>query len=304
MAGAFLIAILLCILDRRAESSWRKKHHLPEETEQRSTVSEICKNTTKLNRMYWNLVALSTLVYMSWQVVTTCSSSYMAERMKREVTEPQRVRERVGFILALQSGINMIATPLLGWFIDKHGRRVLLLGLALILLLLCMFSLMLFHPLVPMVLFGICTSVFSAALWPTVFLLVDERYFSTAYGVLTSANNVGLSVAPMIISRFRTREGDYGQVFLVFTVFVIIAFLIFLDFRRADSRHKNSLDGGNQKKIKKELEDEATTEGNHQEEIKHAHVELSIRKSPTVEESYEFVEAPNGISPVTISKEN
>ncbi len=55
------------------------------------------------------------------------------------------------------------------------------------------------YPLVPLVFLGIVYSIYAAALWPSIALVIEPRYQATAYGVVTAVQNLGLAVAPMII---------------------------------------------------------------------------------------------------------
>jgi MFS family permease len=52
---------------------------------------------------------------------------------------------------------------------------------------------------VPSVLLGISYSTYSAILWANVALVVPEKTFGTAYGLLAVIQNVGSTVAPYIV---------------------------------------------------------------------------------------------------------
>lgn len=54
-------------------------------------------------------------------------------------------------------------------------------------------------PVVPLVLLGICYSIYASALWPSVALVIEPQFHATAYGVVTAVQNLGLAVAPMAI---------------------------------------------------------------------------------------------------------
>ncbi len=114
---------------------------------------------------------------------------------------------RGGFYASLASMSTMLFTPLFGLFVDKKGRRSLIMILG---------SLLLFpahtllgttniHPIVPFVLMGISFSLVPAALWPAVPILVREKYLGTAYGIIGWIQNIGLSVFPWLAGKLVDR---------------------------------------------------------------------------------------------------
>eukprot|EP01017_Pseudomicrothorax_dubius_P038625 TRINITY_DN581_c0_g2_i5.p1 TRINITY_DN581_c0_g2~~TRINITY_DN581_c0_g2_i5.p1 ORF type:complete len:444 (-),score=38.55 TRINITY_DN581_c0_g2_i5:359-1690(-) len=234
--GSFIATILLCGLDYLAERQWKDTTKKDEKV----TLKEICRGTMQFPPMYWSLAVISTLVYMCWQLIQTCSSSYMSDVFSHNDLTPAEIRQNVGFLLALQSFIGMVLTPLFGCFIDRYGKRVILLGLALIVLLACLLLFIVTHPIFPMILFGLTTSIFSATLWPTVNLIVKDKYFSTSYGVLSSINNIGLSLSPVIISRYKGKDASYVNLFFLFSCLCVLAFMFYIDFIRRDYYRKSN----------------------------------------------------------------
>jgi len=62
-------------------------------------------------------------------------------------------------------------------------------------------------PIPYMILLGVAYSIFAAALWPCVPALVDRQYRATAYGVLTVAMNIALTVAPIFVGLLMDKGG-------------------------------------------------------------------------------------------------
>jgi ABC-type transport system involved in cytochrome c biogenesis permease subunit len=93
-------------------------------------------------------------------------------------------------------------------------------------------------PVLPLIGQGIAYSLFAAVLWPSVTLVVEERLTGTAFGVMTSIQNIGLALFPMLIATIYNNSDEryipHVELFFVAcaTVGSICSFgLIFLDRR-------------------------------------------------------------------------
>lgn len=92
-------------------------------------------------------------------------------------------------------------SPLMGGVIDRIGLRAVLNVFAAMAIVgvHAMMAYSTVTPIVPLVLLGICYSIYASALWPSVALVIEPQYHATAYGVVTAVQNLGLAVAPMAI---------------------------------------------------------------------------------------------------------
>jgi len=92
-----------------------------------------------------------------------------------------------------------LLAPFLGAAIDRVGLRAAL-TLASSVLIVAVHVCLAFtdvYPVVPLVILGICYSVYASALWPSVALVTEPAYHATAYGVVTAVQNFGLAVVPL-----------------------------------------------------------------------------------------------------------
>jgi len=91
-------------------------------------------------------------------------------------------------------------TPFFGRLVDLHGRRATLMiaGSAMLLLSHLTLSLTTLTPYLAMFILGIAFSLVPAAMWPGVAVVVDEKRLGTAYGLMTSIQNLGLFAFPML----------------------------------------------------------------------------------------------------------
>jgi MFS family permease len=99
-------------------------------------------------------------------------------------------------------GISAVLSPILGGVIDRVGQRATLAVVAssVVMLAHLYMALTLWTPIVALVLLGVAYSVYAAALWPSIALVVPELYHGTAYGLVTAVQNLGLALTPILVS--------------------------------------------------------------------------------------------------------
>jgi len=119
--------------------------------------------------------------------------------------------ERAGKVMSIPYLISSLSSPLLGHMVDKVGRRAMLATLASAILLIVHLSLALtnWSPIGPMILQGTAYSLYAAVLWPSVPLTVLKKYTGSAYGTITSIQNMGLALFPLVIASIYNRNGNY-----------------------------------------------------------------------------------------------
>ena len=76
------------------------------------------------------------------------------------------------------------------------------------------FSMLRLQPSLPAPFFSY--SIYAAALWPSVALIVDEELCGTAYGVVTAIQNLGLAVVPLIVGQQFFTQNNYTNAEWVF----------------------------------------------------------------------------------------
>ena len=115
-------------------------------------------------------------------------------------------------------------------------------------------------PVLPLVGQGIAYSFYAAVIWPSVPLTVEKKYTGTAFGVITSVQNIGLSIFPLIIAFIYSASGNryipYVELFFMSCagVGVIIGSIL----NRLDRRYGGKLNGiaGDERGVDESREDE------------------------------------------------
>jgi len=97
----------------------------------------------------------------------------------------------------------IVFTPIFGWFVDRRGKRatVMVYGSAMILVGHLTLALTHITPYLAMFILGISLSLVPSAMWPAVARIVEEKRLGTAYGIMTSIQNLGLFAFPILAGR-------------------------------------------------------------------------------------------------------
>lgn len=76
-----------------------------------------------------------------------------------------------------------------------------------------------YEGLIPMVCIGIAYSIYAAALWPMIPIVIKEEYLGTAFGITIAIQNAGLGFGPNVVGALQGLSSDFKPV-LVFFMFV------------------------------------------------------------------------------------
>lgn len=97
-------------------------------------------------------------------------------------------------------------TPLLGNYLDRHGKGATMLIFGALLMIVCHLTFTFVLPAFPskllaygaIILLGISFSLVPAALWPSVPKIMETRYLGSAYSLIFWIQNIGLCLFPML----------------------------------------------------------------------------------------------------------
>jgi MFS family permease len=145
----------------------------------------------------------------------------------------------------------IVFTPIFGKFVDKRGKRASLMfyGSAMLFIAHLVLSLTHITPYVAMFIIGIGFSLVPAAMWPAVARIVEEKRLGTAYGIMTSIQNLGLFAFPIIAGKITdvvnkgvtnemlnngTATLDYTYTIIMFAGLGIIGFIFAYLLKRED----------------------------------------------------------------------
>jgi MFS family permease len=190
-----------------------------------------------------------------WLLVATCVAFYSVIFPFRSTFAIKYLEEAQGFTLDAASTLNShvflaaaFATPIFGLLLDRMGRNALLLVMGSLLLPLSFLVL----TGVPggaglsTALLGVSFSFLPAVLWPTVVRYSPPEHLGTAYGLMTTLQNLGLFAANLAAGRINDASGasaanprGYEPMLWFFGLLSLVAFLctVLLWWReRADAK--------------------------------------------------------------------
>jgi len=148
----------------------------------------------------------------------------------------------------------IVFTPIFGKFVDKRGKRATLMfyGSAMLFIAHLILSLTYITPYIAMFIIGIGFSLVPAAMWPAVARIVEEKRLGTAYGIMTSIQNLGLFAFPIIAGKITdvankgitnemltagTATLDYTYTIIMFAGLGLVGFLFAYLLKREDKRN-------------------------------------------------------------------
>ena len=187
-------AIVYWIMEVQAEKNFRLG--------EASTDKVVFRDLFNLGVSYWYIVALCVTFYSAIFPFQTFAVKFFMEAHGTS-------REFGGFLSSTLTLFAMIATPLFGLWVDRIGKRALLMMFG-SLLLIPVYLMMAYSHVslyVPMFLMGVAFSLIPAVMWPSVAYIVDQSKLGTAYGLMTMIQNIGLFGFNLMVGW----ANDYGH---------------------------------------------------------------------------------------------
>jgi MFS family permease len=186
--------VIYWILEVQAERNFRLG--------EASTDKVVFADLFKFGVSYWYIVALCVTFYSAIFPFQTFAVKFFIEAHGTS-------REFGGFLSSMLTAFAMVFTPLFGLWVDRVGRRALLMMLGSVLLVpvYLMMAYTRVNLYVPMAMMGVAFSLIPAVMWPSVAYIVDQSKLGTAYGLMTMIQNIGLFGFNLLIGW----ANDYGH---------------------------------------------------------------------------------------------
>jgi MFS family permease len=219
---------------------------------------------------YWYIVALCVTFYSGIFPFETFAYKFFMDA--HHVT-----REAGGDLVGMLTLFTMFGTPALGLFVDKIGKRALLMMFGSVLLIPVYLMSAYIHSssyvtvylpstadghfafvghhlppilLITMAMMGTAFSLIPAVMWPSVAYLVDQPKLGTAYGLMTMIQNIGLAGFNLVIGWANdyshagpTNPGGYNLGMWIFSILGFLGlFFAFLLRRRELGPHGHGLE--------------------------------------------------------------
>ncbi|OMJ89248.1 hypothetical protein SteCoe_8636 [Stentor coeruleus] len=205
----------------------KKKDHLLKDSEKNEAVeSEKFKfrDIKKLTINYWlviiNYLATASVVYC----FSNITSGYFQIRFGYDEVH-------AGNIMSAVFGVCALLSPIIGYIVDKIGKRLIMIVVADFFIMSAHILFILtpdgsepIHPIFYLIFIGLAYSVHSTALWSALPFTVEEKILGTAYGGSYSLANIGFFIVPLIVGSLQETKTMHGY-FWVGIFFIILAFI-------------------------------------------------------------------------------
>ena len=139
---------------------------------------------------------------------------------------------------------SMVLAPFAGQLVDKIGRRATLMIIGSLLMIPAHLLMGITHiyPAWPMIALGAAFVLVPAAMWPSVPLIVPEERVGTAYGLMTTIQNIGLALFPFLNGELRDLTHTYTSSMLMFASLGFFGLIFAILLKRADAKEGGRLE--------------------------------------------------------------
>jgi MFS family permease len=175
-------AVIYWVMEAYAEKNYELGHAGP-------TDKVVFGDLFKFGVSFWYIVALCVVFYSAIFPFETFAYKFFLHTHGTSL-------EVGGMLVGSLTFCTMFGTPLLGLFVDKIGKRALLMMIGSVLLVPVYLVMAYTHTqaslYAPMAMMGIAFSLIPAVIWPSVAYIVDQNKLGTACGLMTAIQNIGL----------------------------------------------------------------------------------------------------------------
>ncbi len=219
---SFCAGIGLCWMDREAdrrEGKLKGGANEPDESDQIKF-----KDLKNFNMTFWLLTLNCMLIYGAFFSFTGNANDILNKMFNVS-------NDTAGLYLMIIYLIAACVTPFFGKICDKYGNRATMMIFPLAMFVVAL-TVLIYYPkdisgaatLFPLICTGLFYSTYAAIFWPCIALVVEKRTLGTAYGIVTSVQNLNLAISPLIFGVIHDSTTDRGGYYwaVVFVIFQAI----------------------------------------------------------------------------------
>lgn len=184
--GSMICAVILGLMDKRAERLLRRG-----EGQEAEPVSLM--DVKDFKPIFWLIALICIAYYVTIFPFIALGKVFFERKYEYEPSSANTVN-------SLVYSISAIASPIMGYMVDKTGKNVTWVFIS-ILLTMVAHGLLAFtyaDPYVCMILMGLAYSMLASSLWPLIALVTPEYQLGTAYGIAQAVQNLGLAIVAIL----------------------------------------------------------------------------------------------------------
>ncbi|KAG5320707.1 MFSD1 protein, partial [Pseudoatta argentina] len=183
---SMICACALGFMDKRAERLLRRG-----EGQEPQVVS--LKDVKDFKPIFWLIALICIAYYVAIFPFIALGKVFFERKYEYEPSAANTVN-------SLVYSISAIASPLLGYLVDRTGKNVSWVFISICVTIIAhgLLAFTYLSPYVCMVLMGLAYSMLASSLWPLIALVTPEHQLGTAYGIAQSVQNLGLAVVSIV----------------------------------------------------------------------------------------------------------
>ena len=240
---SLLAAFIYAIMDKHGERILNLPKPLADEKVKLSDVKVFSKS-------YWYVTILCVTFYSAIFPFTALSTDFFHDKYGLPLTVPSgggffyqafyniiHMFDTAGGTTTIIIAASMFLAPFAGSLVDKIGKRASLMTIGSIFMVVA-YLLMAFTyipPKYPMMILGAAFVLVPAAMWPSIPLIVEERFQGSAYGLMTMVQNLGLALFPYLNGKLRDVTQSYTASMIMFASLGFVGLIFAYLLKKADA---------------------------------------------------------------------
>lgn len=195
--GSMLCACLLGMMDKRAERLLRRGDGQEPEIVRLTDIKYF-------KGIFWLIAVICVAYYVAVFPFIALGKVFFERKYEFEPASANIVN-------SLVYSISAIASPVLGYVVDKTGKNVswVFISISVTILAHGLLTFTSVNPYICMVIMGLAYSMLASGLWPLIALVIPEYQLGTAYGIAQSVQNLGLAVISILAGMIVDAHGYF-----------------------------------------------------------------------------------------------
>ncbi|KAI9282247.1 major facilitator superfamily domain-containing protein [Sporodiniella umbellata] len=177
----------------------------------------------KFPTIFWHIILIEFIYAAVWSSFQTISTDLVIKRFGTD-------NVLAGYKASASQVVPIVATPILGIFMDYYGCRVIILGASALFLILSsgLLGWSWTDATVGMVFYSISLAFGPISMITSIGMVVPSEYIGTGLGIYKSSNNIGTAILDVVVGvvQDQTDGNSYTSVLLVFIVLAAIGFVL------------------------------------------------------------------------------
>ncbi len=242
-AFSLLAAFVYAVMDKHGENVLNLPKPLADEKVKLSDVKVFSKS-------YWYVTVLCVTFYSAIFPFTALSTDFFHDKYGLPLTVPSgggffyqafyniiHMFDTAGGTTTIIIAASMFLAPFAGSLVDKIGKRATLMTFGSILMVVAylIMGFTYLPPKFPMMILGAAFVLVPAAMWPSIPLIVEERFQGSAYGLMTMVQNLGLALFPFLNGKLRDVTHSYTASMLMFASLGFVGLIFAYLLKKADA---------------------------------------------------------------------